>query len=94
VVLYATKCGKFEIILLRLHDGQQRRLASTALARVQRDSPLAHSRVARLFVLPSGAEFLAEIIAKLATVLEVETAELLRVPMPKGNRESCRYRSN
>jgi hypothetical protein len=35
-----------------------------------------------------------EIIAKLATVLECDPAELLRVPMPKGNRESCRYRSN
>jgi hypothetical protein len=31
-----------------------------------------------------------EIIAKLATVLEVEPAELLRVPVPKGEREGCR----
>ena len=28
-----------------------------------------------------------EIIAKLATVLECEPAELLRVPVPKGERE-------
>jgi len=28
-----------------------------------------------------------EIIGKLATVLEVEPAELLRVPAPKGKRE-------
>jgi hypothetical protein len=31
-----------------------------------------------------------EIIAKLATVLEVEPAELLRLPVPKGEREGCR----
>jgi hypothetical protein len=30
------------------------------------------------------------IIAKLATVLEVEPAELLRVAAAKGKRESCR----
>jgi hypothetical protein len=27
---------------------------------------------------------------ELATVLEVEPAELLRVPVPKGEREGCR----
>jgi hypothetical protein len=31
-----------------------------------------------------------EIIAKLATVLEVEPAELLRMPAGKGEREGCR----
>jgi hypothetical protein len=31
-----------------------------------------------------------EIIAKLATVLEVEPAGLLRAPAPKGKREPCR----
>ena len=30
-----------------------------------------------------------EIIAKLATVLEVEPAELLRVPVAKGKGEDC-----
>jgi hypothetical protein len=45
--------------------------------------------------LEKGASYPGlEIISKLTTVLEVEPAELLRVPMPKGNRESCRYRSN
>ena len=29
-------------------------------------------------------------LSKLATVLEVEPAELLRVPVPKGEREGCR----
>jgi transcriptional regulator with XRE-family HTH domain len=31
-----------------------------------------------------------EIIAKLATALEVEPAELLRVPAAKGGRADCR----
>jgi hypothetical protein len=31
-----------------------------------------------------------EIIAKLARVLEVEPAELLRVPVAKGGRADCR----
>jgi transcriptional regulator with XRE-family HTH domain len=41
--------------------------------------------------LEKGASYPGlEIIAKIATVLEVEPAELLRVPAPKGKREPCR----
>jgi transcriptional regulator with XRE-family HTH domain len=41
--------------------------------------------------LEKGASYPGlEIIAKLATVLEVEPAELLRGPAIKGQREGCR----
>jgi len=41
--------------------------------------------------LEKGASYPGlEIIAKLATVLEVEPAELLRLPAPKGPRERSR----